>query len=191
MVVFRPISRGDIFCYSCLLLRRDGLFLARQCRMQRVPSKGCALDPHRKLGDAGKNGQLAQFSPVPVRRRLARHQLVELVENSFRFHGGLTLHALRHQGRRGLGYGASRTLEADVANRVALQVQVNGKMVTAERVISLRPVVRRRQLAIVARRFVVLQDDFLVELAQIGHQANTSRTFWMPSTKASTSSLVL
>jgi hypothetical protein len=49
-----------------------------------VPGKGCALNPHRKLGDAGKDGQLAQFSPVPVRRRLARHQLVELVENSFR-----------------------------------------------------------------------------------------------------------
>jgi len=29
-----------------------------------VPGKGCALNPHRKLGDAGKNGQLAQLSPV-------------------------------------------------------------------------------------------------------------------------------
>jgi hypothetical protein len=40
-----------------------------------VPGKGCALDPYRKFRDPGKDGQLAQFGPVPVRRRLARHQL--------------------------------------------------------------------------------------------------------------------
>lgn len=104
--------------------------------MQCVPGQRGALHPNRKLGDAGKNSQLAQFSPVPVRRRLARHQLVELIEDSIRFCSGLTLQALRHHGRRGLGDGASRALEADVANRVTLQVQVDGEMVTAERVIS-------------------------------------------------------
>jgi hypothetical protein len=62
-----------------------------------VPGKGCALDSYRKFRDPGKDGQLAQFGPVPVRRRLARHQLVELVEESCRFRPGLTLHALRHK----------------------------------------------------------------------------------------------
>jgi hypothetical protein len=48
-----------------------------QRSLQCVLGKGGPFDPHWEFGDAEKNSQLAQFSPVPVRRRLARHQLVK------------------------------------------------------------------------------------------------------------------
>src|SRR5712692_1141002 len=53
----------------------------------------------RELGDAGKNGQLAQLCLVSIGRRPARHQLVELVEEFSRLRHGLALQALCHHGR--------------------------------------------------------------------------------------------
>ncbi len=69
-------------------------------------------------------------------------------------------------------------------NLVALKVKIDGEMVAAEGVVALGFVIGLRQLPVVSRRLAVLQDDVLIELAQIGHQAKTSFTFWMPSTSA-------
>src|SRR5690349_5330509 len=54
----------SLLCVGGLLRRHSALF-PFQRSVQCVPGKRGALDPHRKLRDAGKNGQLAQFSPVP------------------------------------------------------------------------------------------------------------------------------
>jgi hypothetical protein len=37
----------------------------------------------------------------------------------------------------------------------------------------------------------MIQDKFLIEFAQVGHQPNTSGTLWIAATKASISSRVL
>src|SRR5208283_323698 len=79
----------------------------------------------------------------------------------------------------------------DLANGVAFVVDINRTTVTAQRVISLGLPIGRLQPAKIARRFVVFQDHFLIELAQIVHYANTSRADLIPSTSASTSSFVL
>ena len=49
----------------------------------------------------------------------------------------------------------------------------------------------RTELAEAARALRVVEDDLLVELAQVRHQAKNSSTRWIPATSASTSSAPL
>src|SRR5512142_1320709 len=105
---------------------------------------------------------------------------VEMVKELFRLCLGFAFQSLSHHRGRSFRYGAARTLEGDIANKISVHLQINGEAIATERVISLSFVVGRLQLAIVARRLAVLQNDFLVQIAQIGHQPKTSFTFWMP-----------
>ena len=122
---------------------------------------------------------------------LPRDQVVEALEEGLRFRARLPLQALGHHrgGRR--RDRAARPLEADVFQHVVLEPDEHGLPVAAERVVALRSPVRASQLAEVPRPLAVVEDHFLVEVAQLAHQRNILWTFRIPATSASISARVL
>ena len=91
------------------------------------------------------------------------------LEQRLRLGGRLALQALRHQRCRGLRDRAALALEAEVVDDVAVQPQVERQVVAADRVEALGLAVGVLQLAVVARPPVVVQDDLLVQVGQLGH----------------------
>src|SRR5215510_11322261 len=133
-----------------------------------MPGQSGTLHAYGKLADSGEYAQLAQFSLVSIGRKLASNKLVKAVEKLFCVCPALAFQALRHHGSGGLGDRAAGTLERDVANLAALfHVEINGEVVAAQRVVAFSFAVRCRKLAEVARSFAVLQDHFLIKLAQV------------------------
>ena len=105
----------------------------------------------------------------PVRRRMAGDHLVKAAEELFGFCFGLALQALRHHRGGRFRNGAAGALEADVANRVAFEIEIDGEAVAAERIESLGLVIGAGELAEIARSLAVLEDHVLIEIAQVGH----------------------
>src|SRR5271154_934427 len=173
------------------LLRRNWVLLAVKRGVQSVPGERGALHANRELRDAGKYGQLPKLGFISGRGSMSRHHFMEALEDFFRLRQRLALHALGHHGGGRLRNRAARALKADVADRIAIERDVHGEPIAAERIEPLGFVVRGRQLAEISRRLAVLQNYVLVQIAQVGHQANTSRTFPIPRTNASTSSRLL
>src|SRR5208282_1111350 len=103
----------------------------------------------------------------------------------------LAFDALRHHRRGRFRDRAARALKTDVADRIAIELEIYGEAVAAERIEALGLVIGGRDFAIIARSLAVLEDHVLIEIAQVGHQAKTSRTFSIPRTSASTSAFVL
>src|SRR3954462_3539288 len=170
-----------------LLLRGDGLILRVERGHEGVPGEGGALDPHRVFADAGEDGQLAEVLPLLLS---LGDQLVETVEEAARLREAAAFQRLGHQRRGGGRNGASGPFERDAADAVLLDVHVDGHPVAAERVVPLRPAVGLRQRPEVAGPPVVVEDDLLVEVAQVAHP-NSSRALWRAAARASTSSGVL
>ena len=140
-----------------------------------MPGQRGALDPHRELAHAGEGGQLAQLGRAVLGRpgRVARDEPVEAVEERLGLRSRLALEGLRHHRGRGGGDRAAGALEADVLDQVALQLHVDGGAVAAERVVALGPAGGRGQLAEVPRPLAVVEDHFLIKLAQLGgHRLN-------------------
>ena len=65
---------------------------------------------------------------------------------------------------------------ATSADAIAVERQVDGLAVAAERVVALGLAVGVREGVEVARPLAVVEDDFLVEIAQVGHQRNIPMT---------------
>src|SRR5262245_62252988 len=80
-----------------------------------------------------------------------------------------------HHGRRRLGDGAARPLEGGVLYDAVLHRDLDGDAVAAEGVVALGGPVRVRDLAEVPRMPVVVQNQLLVVVAEIGHKA---RMWW-------------
>jgi hypothetical protein len=72
-----------------------------------------------------------------------------------------------------------------------LDLQVHPQLVSAERIVAVGVAIRLRQRAEVARLAAVIEDHFLVELAQVRHQPNISVTRCSARTSASMSARVL
>src|SRR6185437_2123164 len=122
---------------------------------------------------------------------LARAHAMKAVEQLFGFFTGLAFQALRHHRSRRFGDRTTRALKANVLNGISVHLEKDGEAITAERIEAFRFVVGGFQFAIIPGRLAMLQNYFLVEIAQISHQAKTSSTFLMPRTSASISSFVL
>src|SRR5438552_17322759 len=116
---------------------------------------------------------------------------MKLFKDLLRLCPALALDALRHHRRRCLRNSAPRALKRHIADGVAVDLQIDREMISAQRVIPLGLLVGIGQLAVISRLLAVLQDDLLVEVAQVRHQPKTSRTLFRPSTSASTSARVL
>src|SRR6266702_3451811 len=116
---------------------------------------------------------------------------MKLSEQLRRFCPGFALYDLRHHGCRCPGDCAAGASKADITNAIAFHIQKDSEAVPAQRVVSFGFMIHRCRLAVVPGSLAVLQNQLLIKFTQLGHQTNTSRTFWMPSTKASISALVL
>jgi hypothetical protein len=115
-------------------------------------------------------------------------QLVEALEERLGLGLGLALDHLGHQRGRGHRDGAAAALEGGVLDDAVLQREVDGDLVAAERVVAARLAVRVLGRAEVPRLAVMVEDDLLVEVAQLGHQPKISFTLARPSASASISS---
>src|SRR5271167_1564954 len=100
---------------------------------------------------------------------------MELAEERPGFDDRLALEHLGHQRGRRSRNRAAATLEADIDDAVAVERQIDRHPVAAQRVVALREMRRLLDRAKVARVAPVIEDDVLVELAQIHHRANISR----------------
>ncbi len=114
--------------------------------------------------------------------------VVEDLEELPRLGDALALDRLGHQRGRGGADGAAVALEADLLDDPVLDPQVDLDDVAAQRVVAVGGAGRAVHGVAVPGLLVVVEDDLLVELAQIGHQPKTSRTFSRPATRASISS---
>src|ERR1700759_3046958 len=153
-----------------------------------MPGEGGALDAHRVLADAGEDLELAEVGRAF--RRALGDQLMETVEGVAGALDGEPLERLGHQrgGRR--RDGAPRPLEGDALEAPGLDVQIDGHPVAAEGIVPFRAAVRGGQRTEVAGVPVVVEDDLLIELAQVAHP-NSSRARWRAAARAPTSSGVL
>src|SRR5258708_38776908 len=102
----------------------------------------------------------------------------------------LALDGRGHEGCRRLRNRAARALESDLADHVAVEPHVERDVVAAQGVVALGRAVGVPQLLEVPRAAVVLEDGCLVQLAQVGHQANRARTLATAAARASASRLV-
>ena len=135
---------------------------------------------------------------VEVCRRIRENEMWQytyvllLTARSYKCDIVAALKAGRHHRSGGLRNRTSRSLKANVANQITLDFEIHGKVIAAQRVVPLRPMIDRGRLAEIARSFAMLQDHVLIEKARADRpSANTSRTFSIPRTKTSTSLFVL
>src|SRR3954465_6674204 len=101
---------------------------------------------------------------------------MELREQLFRVLDALALQHLGHQrgGRR--RNRAAAALEANIGDAVALDREIDRHPVAAERVVAARQMRRTLQGVEIARMPAVIEDDVLIQLAQIvAHRRNISR----------------
>src|SRR5580765_1733481 len=157
-----------------------------------MPGQSGALYAKRKLGNAGENGKFAQF--LSISRRMSCHQIVKLGKDAFGFSLGFAFEHLRHHGSRGFRDGAATALEPNVVYGAVCHINIHREMVAAQRIETFRLVVRGLNHAEVLWLLAVLQNYFLVKIAQfadVRHYPSTSCTLRIPFTRASTSSRVL
>ena len=94
---------------------------------------------------------------------------MELSEKRLGFRPRLALDALSHERCRGGGDGTALTLEADVLDHIALEIDMKREAVAAERVIAFGFPMRAFDLAVVPWLFAVVPDQLLIEFLEIGH----------------------
>ena len=157
-----------------------------------MPRKGRALHAHRILLDPGENGELAEKIARIAHLPLFREQVVDPAKQALRLCHRLVLQRLGHQ-RCGCGRDcATRAVETDVPDDAAVDVDVDEELVAAHRVEAVGGVIRALGLPrIVSRVAVVIEDDFLVEIAEVVHRSKISFTLYRLSTSASMSARVL
>jgi hypothetical protein len=156
-----------------------------------VPREARALDASWVVAHPGEDLEPPEVV-VGLRVELAHHELVELVVEHARLVDRLSLDVDRQHRSRGLRDGAPRPDEADLLDEAArVDLDEELELVAAEWVVALGHRRRFRDLVKVARLLVVVEDDRLVELADVRHYPKTSMHFSTPRTRASTSSRVL
>src|SRR6202035_582755 len=108
-------------------------------------------------------------------RLTAGRARVELRDQGTVLGDGLAFQHLRHQRRRRGRDRAAAPLKADIGDAVAIQRQVDRHPVAAQRVMALREMRRMLDRTEIPWVAAVVEDDVLIELAQIHHRANISR----------------
>src|SRR6266446_6337081 len=158
-----------------------------------MPSQSRAFDPHWKSRNPGHD--LKPLAVVFAERLgiLALYEMEKSAHQLFRFRDAAPLQHLRHQRRRGNRNSAALALETDIGDsRVRVHHKVDFHFVAAERIMPLGNMVCSRKRPEMARMPGVIQDDVLIQLAQIlVHQPNTLRASPTAAISASTSSRVL
>ena len=139
-----------------------------------MPCQRGAFYTYGKFRYSGKHRQLAQLFRSAA---FAGDQCVELCEHLSGFGGGLAFEALRHHGRRRLGDGAALAFKTNIADGAVVHIQIDRKVVAAQRIKAFGFAVRSLGHAKIPRTLAVLQNHFLIQIAQVRHYASTSETF--------------
>src|SRR3989454_1258661 len=133
---------------------------------QRVPGKQGALDADGKLRHAGQGAQLTQRF-VPRGALVPLHHGAHPVGQSERLGNRLVLEQLRHHRGRRLADGAAPAAAAPVLAQVSVDPQLQVDLVAAQRVVEGHRMGRLLQRPLVAGPPVVIEDQLLVEGAEL------------------------
>src|SRR5438874_1110232 len=166
-----------------------GLLFVRDRGLERVPCKTGAFHANRKFPDACKTRELSHILHGLFRR--GRHHAMKPLEHGIRLRDGASFHHVGHHRGGCLRDRAAGAFERGVADHVALHLQVQGQPIAAKRVVALGPMVRIGERVKVPRPSVVVEDNFLIQIREVGHQPNTSCTRCSARPIASSSSRVL
>ena len=129
-----------------------------------VPAEGGALDPGGEGMDAGEGCDVADLLGFLA----GGHDLVEILIEFCRLRRTPALEQRGHQRGAGLRDGAAGAVEGNVPDPVAVHPEVNAALVAARRIVAVCHAVGCRQPAPVPRALVMVEDDLLVEFAEIG-----------------------
>ena len=129
-----------------------------------MPAEGRALDAGGEGMDAGERAQVADFLGFAS----ARDDVTKILIQSLRLGGGFAFELSRHERRARLRNGTTRTIEGDLGNLIAFKPQVHASLFAARRIIAMGNPVGSGQLASIARTFIVIEDNLLIELGEIG-----------------------
>ena len=102
--------------------------------------------------------------------------MAEFIEKLKRFARGLSLHDIRHHGRRRFRDGAAVSFKADVLDFVAVELDIDGDLVAAQGIIPFGFARRVRHRMIIMRVAAVVEDYFLIEVAKFRHGNKISRS---------------
>ena len=116
--------------------------------------------------DARESRELVEL----LRRVAGLHDVSEALKRLLSFGGCLALELGCHERCRSLRNRTARALEGDSADALTIELQVNGAVVSASRVVARGHAVGGGQLAAIAGALVVIEDDRLVEIAEIAHE---------------------
>ena len=145
------------------------------------------------LTRAGNSRTPASAASLPSRAAsiaIARQHAVHRAEDLGRLGARLALDRLAHQRGRRRRDRAAAALEAQVADHVAGDVDVEVQPVAAQGIVAIGMMGRRRQLAAVPRAAVVVHDHVAVEVGKV-HQRSIRIAWSRASCRASISSRVL
>src|SRR5262245_12339199 len=154
-----------------------------------MPCKTSAFYPRREIAHARESCQPAQLFRVSV--RCARQHLVYLVKQSLPLALGFPLDRGRHHRCRGFRNGTARSLKPDVLDQIPLEHQINRNLISTQGIESFRFAIGALRLLKIARTLVMVQDNLLVEIAEIRHYANTDSTPGSERARQSISPFVL
>src|SRR5262245_61640550 len=154
-----------------------------------MPCKTSAFYPRREIAHARKGRQPAQFFRISV--GCTRQHLVHLVKQSLPLALGLALDRGRHHRGGRFRNGAARSLKPDVLDQIPLEQQINRNLISTQRIESFRLAIGALWLLKIARALVMVQDNLLVESAEVRHHAKTDRTPGSERARQSISPFVL
>jgi len=141
------------------------------------------LDPSQRFEPLGILGQrLGQHAGFT-----AGDPSVELREEGTGLVDRLAFEHLGHQRGRRRRDRTAAALERDVGNPVSAERQIDGYPIATQRVVPMSKMGGLLDLAKVARVAPVIENDVLVELAQIHHRRNISRAVSIASANRSMS----
>src|SRR5262245_28557895 len=130
-----------------------------------MPCQRRALHADRELAHAREYLELFE----PVRRPYSGDHRVELLEERGELGLRPALHGLAHERRRRGRDRAPGAFPADVLDPVAVHLRGDGDLVAAERVVARRAARRLLDQPRVPRLLVVVEDDLLVQIAELMH----------------------
>src|SRR5690606_266682 len=138
---------------------------------RRMPGERRALDTGRKRVHARECGHLRKLLGFAT----GGHDVLELVEQRARLGDRPTTNLRGHQRRARLRARAACTFKARLLDPVADNSKVDGAGVATRAVVAAGNAIRLRQLATVPWTFVVVENDRLVEVGEIGHGTGERR----------------
>jgi len=135
--------------------------------VQRMPRKTGALYPDGKSCNPSECRQPSERSHFIV-SKFTRDEVVEVLEDDLGVGARCALYCSRHHGSRSLRYGAAFTHPANVGNGISIHTKPNGQLIPAKRIMPYHTPVGVRHHTKIARRPVVIEDQALVQLSDVG-----------------------